>query len=276
MKKVLAAQDTFHSLRKLAEEDMETFRRIPIQRANRIHHDLQEAKERWRELQKVLYKVGSEGAYRLDFPPFPLAMLFLKIKDFDMAALYFNGRPTPEGIARGTRNPLEEDFLVHAAPALTGYERYLFFLCYAREVEAYNLKADPLLSQEFLEAVAINNQYRVSLGVSPYQIHSALNRAIREHLETMEGFTHTGWAPELHTPTHRAIRAGYGARKVGENLGMFDIIKGMENWKWDGGHHRNLLNPGYVHIGIGQVNACGMDVAQGEKPALPVLHCIRY
>ena len=57
-------------------------------------------------------------------------------------------------------------------------------------------------------------------------------------------------------PWDRAIRAGYVPKTVGENLAQqsgapLDGWGAMKAWIISPPHHRNMLKPRYVHIGIG-------------------------
>ena len=169
------------------------------------------------------------------------------------------------------------NFVVDPGPGVQGHGKALFYFFMAGMVDDYNDRIPcKLLTPEMRRAVAINNDYRLSFGLSPYQIHPLVTRAMKDHLSTMDGMTHDGATPETRTVMMRVQRAGYMANGCGENLAQMDILRSMETWKWDGGHHRTLVIPDHYHIGPGQEACAGMDTANGEAPELPVIRLIKH
>lgn len=116
------------------------------------------------------------------------------------------------------------------------------------------------LDHERTEAFAELNAIRASMGMPALQENEALKRAaqahaaylVRNHLSShkeqagKEGFTGTA-------PMDRALRAGYGARFVGENLSTksknaHDAVTGLFSAIY---HRFGFLNPAFDEVGIG-------------------------
>lgn len=69
-------------------------------------------------------------------------------------------------------------------------------------------------------------------------------------------FSHTG--SDGSSPWDRAVRAGYTFTLIGENLYMGsgtynDPQAVVQTWLNSPGHRANMLNPDYVHIGVGYI-----------------------
>jgi uncharacterized protein YkwD len=107
------------------------------------------------------------------------------------------------------------------------------------------------------------NWYREILGLRLLKIEPHLMKAARGHSADMVKrgfFNHYAPAPGPREPWDRAVRAGYVPKTVGENLAqqsgaVLDGWDAMRAWIISPPHHRNMLKPEYVHVGIGVVNS---------------------
>ncbi|MCR4318213.1 MAG: CAP domain-containing protein [Planctomycetes bacterium] len=170
----------------------------------------------------------------------------------------------------------EVDWTVEPGPALEGYERVMFFMAVHYMVNDLNKNMQVEASRAVRDATEYNNWYRAQLMMSPLQIQSQVTQAMIGHLEQMAAydfFGHDGKTPETRDLSSRIRRQGYPFNTVGENIAQGGIRTAMDNWRWDGGHHRNLVNPRHSHIGPAEsADASGMDLASGGGIELPIVH----
>jgi len=293
MDKIEPARDLYSKLCAAVKNDLKRLRAMSRTDGKKTRDALLLAKGRAVELDEQLEKHGREPIGICAMPRFAWGMLFLKCGDFNDAAELFIGNSTEAdikdtkkaGTGEKENEPETEDeagkekefCAVEPNPAFSGYERFLFFSLYASFVDEYNLKINVPSSKQDRLAVAKNNDYRVSLGLNPLQIHQKLTSAITEHIMTSTEMTHFGTTPETWTVGQRVQKAGYKAvGGAAENLSTSSVTTAMDHWKWDGGHHRVLAQPGADHIGVYGKDRCGMNIATGERTAIPVLECIKH
>ena len=110
------------------------------------------------------------------------------------------------------------------------------------------------------------NQARAERGLNPLRTNNTLQRVAQNfalQMEREDFFDHVD--PSGVAPSDRVTAAGYQWRSTGEN-----IAKGQETgqdvfdtWKNSPGHWKNIINPGYEEIGIGQVAVTGDPFYRG-------------
>lgn len=98
------------------------------------------------------------------------------------------------------------------------------------------------------EHLSLLNGYRTSQGLAPLQLDPELTARAQEWAERIAA------AGQLIHPTHAETAAGVSSDwlRLGENVGMGSTT----GIAWDGlvgspNHHRNLVDPGWTHVGIG-------------------------
>jgi uncharacterized protein YkwD len=140
------------------------------------------------------------------------------------------------------------------------------------DVEAYNAtvrahneraRGECALTELEWQGIGSVNWYREILGLRALKIEPHLMKAARGHSADMVKrgyFNHYAPAPGPREPWDRAVRAGYVPKTVGENLAQqkgapLDGWEAMKAWIISPPHHRNMLKPGYVHVGIGVVDS---------------------
>jgi uncharacterized protein YkwD len=104
----------------------------------------------------------------------------------------------------------------------------------------------------------IVNAERAKVGCKPLTMDSRLTTAARKHSADMAArnyFSHT--TPEGVTFDKRITAAGYRWSAAAENIakGQRTAAEAMDAWMHSPGHRANILNCGYVNIGIGVVFA---------------------
>jgi uncharacterized protein YkwD len=87
----------------------------------------------------------------------------------------------------------------------------------------------------------------------PVKANAALTLAAQRHARDMARqnyFSHE--APDGSTPPERATRAGYGWRKVGENIaaGQSSAQEVVAGWLKSPGHCENIMDPAYTEMGL--------------------------
>jgi uncharacterized protein YkwD len=138
---------------------------------------------------------------------------------------------------------------------IKGTPLYTFFLAW-RESESFARQtaalADP--AQVRSEVLARANAERATAGLPPLVLDAQLNAAAQGHAEDMllrSYYNHV--SPEGSRPADRVRKNGYTARLVGENIarGPLSVNEAMDNWMASQEHRRNLLHPGFTHLGVG-------------------------
>lgn len=100
----------------------------------------------------------------------------------------------------------------------------------------------------------IVNAARLVAGRPPLDLDPRLNAAAQAHADDMLARTYYAHESPEHTlPRARLLAAGYVADVVGENLaaGQTSVENVMEAWLHSIDHRRNLLEPRFVHLGVG-------------------------
>jgi uncharacterized protein YkwD len=138
---------------------------------------------------------------------------------------------------------------------IRGMPVYTFFLAW-RESEMFARQTAGLSNLEKARAdvLARANAERAAAGLSPLSLDPRLNAAAQGHAEDMllrSYYNHS--TPEGAGAAARARKSGYPARLVGENIarGPFTVTEAMDNWMASREHRRNLLHPGFTHLGVG-------------------------
>ena len=106
-------------------------------------------------------------------------------------------------------------------------------------------------AQEVLDS---SNQARTRFSVEPLSANSLLMSAAQkkaEHMAKNQYFSHI--APDGTEPWDYFKEVGYSYELAGENLAITNesVDKVIDGWLNSTTHKENLLNPKYVHTGIG-------------------------
>jgi uncharacterized protein YkwD len=104
------------------------------------------------------------------------------------------------------------------------------------------------------QLIALMNQERAGRGLETLEEQPQLTAAARSHSADMacrNYFSHTGL--DGSSPFDRMARAGYVFSAAAENLaaGHASPQAAFDGWMDSPGHRDNLLNPDYVHVGVG-------------------------
>jgi uncharacterized protein YkwD len=98
------------------------------------------------------------------------------------------------------------------------------------------------------EVLALVNQARADVGVAALALHQQLDWAARTHAIEMGDaldFNHGNWAEIIR-------QSGYSQIQIGENIG-YGAASAQEMVSWwmnSSGHRKNIVNPGYLHMGV--------------------------
>lgn len=98
------------------------------------------------------------------------------------------------------------------------------------------------------------NAERVAHGLSPLVPSLHLDRLAQSHAEDMlarDYFDHM--TPEGESVVERALRAGYGWKRLAENISRDVALpeETVEQWLRSPAHRANLLNPRVIEVGLG-------------------------
>lgn len=138
---------------------------------------------------------------------------------------------------------------------IRGMPVYTFFLAW-RESESFARQTAGLsdLEKARADVLARANAERAAAGLSLLALDPRLNAAAQAHAEDMllrSYYNHS--TPEGAGAGARVRKSGYPARLVGENIarGPVTVTEAMDNWMASREHRRNLLHPGFTHLGVG-------------------------
>ena len=122
-------------------------------------------------------------------------------------------------------------------------------------VEKANAKVGRKLDPLEVKGVNDLNLMRFVLGLRLLRIDVNLCKAARDHskdMSTRKFFSHTSPVSGRRTPWDRAKRAGTHASAENIFAGSADPVGVNQAWFHSPGHHRNMLNPSFTHIGLGR------------------------
>ena len=119
------------------------------------------------------------------------------------------------------------------------------------KVENLNGGNIPNFIQQVLQ---LTNAERAQAGLRSLQLNVLLSRAAQRHSESMayqDFFGHTG--ADGSSPFERIRNEGYRYSAAAENVaaGQSTPEDVVRSWMNSDGHRANILNPGYIDIGIG-------------------------
>ncbi|MCR4317517.1 MAG: CAP domain-containing protein [Planctomycetes bacterium] len=109
------------------------------------------------------------------------------------------------------------------------------------------------------ERIIVNlvNEYRMMLGIHPLMPNEQLTQSARGHSGDMSRlgfFDHTSPVRGKESMSDRIRLAGYTFRTIGENIAMNPRgpTAAFEAWLHSPPHHRNIINSGFLDIGVGE------------------------
>ncbi len=110
------------------------------------------------------------------------------------------------------------------------------------------------LMTEAEQMLALVNQFRQELGVTPLTLNNALNSAAFKHSKDMNDnnyFDHKG--RDGSSFSERTKRENYQGFPIGENIAIAGSVQQAFNlWRESDGHRRNMLNAGSNEMGLGK------------------------
>jgi hypothetical protein len=121
-----------------------------------------------------------------------------------------------------------------------------------------NLDAPPPVSWRDSMLWAVNKE-RANRGVAPLAMCPALNNAAQGYAETLRANSTFSHFLGGSTPASRMAAAGYQWTRSGENIaaGQPDVYNVMIAWVYSPGHFKNIVDPGFQHVGFGSVPRSG-------------------
>jgi uncharacterized protein YkwD len=160
----------------------------------------------------------------------------------------------------------EKAHKIYDGNTFTETQKYMYYLIVGQLIEYYNQKViETSMDSTAKAAVTKLNNYRLSLGILPYEHDPQLTDAVQGHMEDIASgatkFGHMSSVPGKRTPQDRTKAAGFVGR-TGENLATPGPDFSIDGWFWDGGHGRNNVNPKFNKVGLGY-NGAGSGINNG-------------
>jgi uncharacterized protein YkwD len=150
----------------------------------------------------------------------------------------------------------------------------LAFLAPAQTAQAaagYGVDDDAALLDYADTILSLLNQRRAEAGMGQLSLHTELIAAAQRHSDDMAAhswFSHTG--TDGSDPFQRMREAGYSYTTAAENIymgttGYYGPEDAFNGWWNSPGHHDNMMNPAFVHVGLaGLEPAAGATVRPDE------------
>ena len=118
----------------------------------------------------------------------------------------------------------------------------------------HNTKMRETIPAAEANAIRDMNRYRMLIGLAPCAIDPRLCKAARDHSRDMherDFFSHTSPVPGKKSPWMRAKLEGTTAKSENIYSGRRDGKAANRSWWYSPGHHRNMLNPKNLRVGMG-------------------------
>jgi len=127
------------------------------------------------------------------------------------------------------------------------------------QIQQSNARKQTSGSKQDKLLLRLTNDYRLMMGLLPLALNDRLMTCARRHSEYMKKTGRFAHVDRGHTdgatPLMRARKAGY-VDLVGENILMGASIENaaqaLDGWQNSAGHHRNMLLPKYMSLGVGR------------------------
>ena len=155
-----------------------------------------------------------------------------------------------------------------------GWRTLCLFHAYCRAVVAWNEERPCDMEKTALAGMQGINAYRRALGISPVAHNEKLVRAAFKHSEEMTKrgyFSHRSPVEGRRTKEERAALEGYTDYLVECITGAGGGMKAVEFWKYDGGHHRDMVHPKWKEGGFSTRGPSVYLGGSGEKGSIPGL-----
>lgn len=215
--------------------------------ALRAAHD--EARAAFRRVRAELSETRREGRAEPAVDPLAALFLHLALGDLPVVAEAYAGR----------------------AP---GWRTLCLFDAYCRAVVAWN-QAHPFgMEKTALAGMQGINAYRRVLGISPVAHNEKLVRAAFGHSDEMTRmgyFSHRSPVAGRTTKEDRAALEGYTEQLVECITGAGGGMQAVEFWKYDGGHHRDMIHPKWKEGGLSTRGPAVYLGGAGEPGCIPGL-----
>jgi glucose/arabinose dehydrogenase len=121
---------------------------------------------------------------------------------------------------------------------------------------AQSLATTLVRADDASDVLTLVNQARAAQGVAAVTLCAPLTQAAAAHstdMATRNFFDHNAPPPNASDPGQRITQAGYNWTTYGENiaLGQTTPQEVFDSWMSSSGHRDNILNPAFVHMGLG-------------------------
>lgn len=155
-----------------------------------------------------------------------------------------------------------------------GWRTLCLFHAYCGAIVAWNERRPFDMEKTALIGMQGINAYRRALGISPVAHNEMLVRAAFGHSEEMTKlgyFSHRSPTEGRKTKEERAALEGYTEQLVECITGAGGGMRAIEFWKYDGGHHRDMIHPKWKEGGFSTRGPSVYLGGAGEEGCIPGL-----
>ncbi|MCI0341952.1 MAG: CAP domain-containing protein [Planctomycetales bacterium] len=153
-----------------------------------------------------------------------------------------------------------------------GWRKLCAFHAYGRSIVAWNARNPCGMDKQEARGIESINRIRPALGISPLRHNEKLYRAAKKHSEEMVAmgyFDHFSPVEANKDPQKRASNEGYKAEVTECCSSLGTQSSAVEMWKWDGGHHRAMIEPDWTEAGAGSKGYSTFVPGAGEEGSPP-------
>ncbi len=246
-----AAVKAWTSLARALDKALSPALKLKAKKALALDAAYREAEGLWRQVAGELDEADLAEHARPEVAPVAWLLLGLRCGEFAQVADAYRDEPA-------------------------GWQRLCLFHAYCRAVQAWNEDHPFGMDAGGLAGLQGINEYRMALGISPVAYDERLARCARGHsleMTKLGYFSHRSPIPQRETKEKRAALEGYTAQVVECITGIGGGMAAVEFWKYDGGHHRDMVDPQWIQGGMSTRGPAVYNGGRGEEGAIPA---IRY
>lgn len=153
-----------------------------------------------------------------------------------------------------------------------GWRKVCAWYAYCRKMLARNAVTPAEMGKPAIRGLALNNDYRMSIGISPLWHNAKLARAAQGHSTEMAElgyFGHDSPVAKNASPQRRCKNEGYTGGNTECCSSASTPSSAMEMWKWDGGHHRAMIHWKWTEAGCSSKGPATLNPGTGTYGSPP-------
>jgi len=153
-----------------------------------------------------------------------------------------------------------------------GWPKSCAFYAYSAKMMKRNAEKPCEMGKPAIRGMQQNNEYRMTLGITPLWHNAKLARAAQGHsteMQQMGYFGHDSPVAKNASPQLRCKNEGYDGGVTECCSSSSSPTTAMEMWKWDGGHHRAMIHWKWTEGGCSSKGPATLNPGTGTYGSPP-------